>query len=61
MVTLKDISLKNYSLDNLKLISRLREKHFNTQTEVCVERALLMTRYLVQQNGSGDNGKLNRA
>ena len=50
MISLNDIALKEYTLENLPLVSELRKKHFNAQTEVCIERARLITQYLSSQD-----------
>lgn len=50
----KDRSLKAYTLENekLRLLKELKEEFQKTKTEVCIERAKLMTAYLKQQNSS---------
>ncbi len=45
-VSLTDISLADYTLDNLPLLKRLRELNFAARPEVCIERARYVTRYL---------------
>lgn len=45
-VTLKDIRLSEYNLENLSLLKQLREKLLKTKPEVCIERARYVTRYL---------------
>lgn len=45
-VTLRDISLLEYNLDNLELLKLLRKKLLNTKAEVCIERAKSITKYL---------------
>ena len=44
-VTLKDIALKQFRLEDLVLLRRLREKAVTARPEVCIERARHMTRY----------------
>ena len=61
MVTLSDISLKEFQLENLPLIEKLRTIHFKTQTEVCIERAELITDFLSQKSFSNDNFQIIRA
>jgi len=45
-VTLKDIRLREYTLDNLGLLRVLKERLMKTKPEVCIERARYTTRYL---------------
>jgi formate C-acetyltransferase len=61
MVTLTDISLKDFQLENLPLIRNLRTMHFNTPTEVCIERADLITEFLKQDKGLDDDFQVTRA
>jgi formate C-acetyltransferase len=46
MVTLTDIRLREYTLENLPLLRRLRRWLPTGRPEVCIERALHITRYL---------------
>ena len=48
-VTLGDIRLQDYSLNELGLLGRLREEHFSAKPEVCIERAWRITEYLRDQ------------
>ena len=61
MVTLPDISLKEFNLDNLPLVKKLRNLHFKTQTEVCIERAEFITAFLKNQKKSTDDFQVTRA
>jgi len=61
MVTLSDISLKDFQLENLPLVKNLRTAHFKTQTEVCIERAYLITDFLKQDKGINDDFQVTRA
>jgi len=61
MVTLQDLSLKNYTLDKLPLISRLRSAHFRTETEVCIERARLITEFMKEHLEDQMDGQIFRA
>ncbi|MEI7661430.1 MAG: pyruvate formate lyase family protein [Bacteroidota bacterium] len=61
MITLPDISLKEFQLDNLPLIKRLREEHFRTMTEVCIERAALVTDFLRNNQNSTEDPQVTRA
>src|SRR5512139_158569 len=45
-VTLPDIGLAGYTLDNLALLQQLRDKCVGAKAEVCIERARLVTEYL---------------
>lgn len=45
-VTLPDIRLFGYTLDNLGLLQRLRDKCVGAKAEVCIERAKLVTEHL---------------
>ena len=60
-IKLKDISLKEFSLKNLLLIKKLRSDHFNTRTEVCIERAKYVTEYLKNNDQSGKPAQILRA
>ena len=61
MVTLSDIRLKEFQLENLPLINKLRTLHFKTHTEVCIERAALMTDFLKQDKSLTDDFQVVRA
>jgi pyruvate formate-lyase/glycerol dehydratase family glycyl radical enzyme len=50
LVTLKDIRLSDYTLDNLPLIGKLRERQLHATPEVCIERARHITRYLKEMS-----------
>lgn len=45
-VTLKDIRLKDYTLQNLPLLKKLRSGLLNEKAHVCIERARYYTEYL---------------
>jgi formate C-acetyltransferase len=45
-VTLQDIRLTEYNLENLPLLKQLREGLFNEKPKVCIERARYYTEYL---------------
>ncbi len=45
-VTLKDISMAEYTLEKLPLLKRLRERLPSQKPEVCIERARYYTKYL---------------
>jgi len=56
-VTFDDLSLKDITLDNLPRLKRLREVHFDTQPEVCVELPGLMTKYMQQRDNASDSSE----
>jgi formate C-acetyltransferase len=45
-ITLEDIRLQEYTLDELGLLKKLRKEHFGAKPEVCIERARHITTYL---------------
>jgi formate C-acetyltransferase len=57
-VTFGDISLKDITLESLPRLERLRNVHFNTRPEVCVELASLMTKYMKERDDSHDSPEL---
>ncbi len=57
-VTLSDLSLRDITLDSLPRLKRLRESHFNTQSEVCTELPLLMTEYMKKMDNPSDSPEL---
>lgn len=57
-VTLDDLSLRDISLDNLKRLEELRELHFASHPEICVELPRLMTRYMKTLDDTGDSPEL---
>ena len=57
-VTFEDLSLKDITLKRLPRLKRLREVHFNTQPEVCVELPLWMTRYMRERDDASDSSEL---
>ena len=61
MITLPDISMKAVRLDTLPLVKKLRDLHFGTQTEVCIERAALITEFLQNNRNPGDDFQVTRA
>ncbi len=61
MVTLDDISLADVTLDTIPLVKRLRDRHFTTRTEVCIERADLMTDYLLEHETGDEDPQVVRA
>jgi pyruvate formate-lyase/glycerol dehydratase family glycyl radical enzyme len=57
-IGLKDITLESESLERLK---RLRDVHFNTRPEVCVELASLMTEYMKKMDDPNESSELRAA
>ncbi len=53
-VTLEDISLKEYTIENLDLLRELRNLHFASKSEICIERARYVTEYLRDKDNSED-------
>lgn len=49
-LSLPDIRLAEYGLDNLPLLKKLRDRNFAARAEVCIERARYVTRYLEKQS-----------
>lgn len=60
-VTLPDISLRDYTLETLPIINKLRTHHFQTATEVCIERAKLITEYLKSHEDFDEPAELKQA
>jgi formate C-acetyltransferase len=60
-VTFDDLSLRDITLDSLPRLKRLREVHFNTQPEVCVELPRFMTGYMRQMDNPSESSELRAA
>ncbi len=60
-VTLKDISLRDFTLESLPLIKKLRTEFFKTPTEVCVERGKYITEYMKTSEARNEPAELVRA
>jgi pyruvate formate-lyase/glycerol dehydratase family glycyl radical enzyme len=45
-VTLPDLSLQDITLDKLPRLKKLRERHFASRPEICIELPRLMTQYM---------------
>jgi len=54
-VTIKDLSLKEITLESLPRLRRLRELHFNTRPEICLELPRLMTYYMKHLDNKEDS------
>jgi formate C-acetyltransferase len=61
MITLDDISLKDFTLDNLPRLKELRRLSFASKPEICIERARYITRYLRDQDAPGDAPEVRQA
>ena len=57
-VTLDDLSLHGISLDNLPRLKELRDLHFASHSEICVELPRLMTRYMKTMDNPDDPPEL---
>ncbi|SCX81284.1 pyruvate formate lyase family protein [Desulfoluna spongiiphila] len=60
-VTLTDPALSHVFLDTLPRVRALREAHFNTGTEVCIERARWVTDYMKNLRPEGEPMIISRA
>ena len=54
-INLEYITLKEYTLDNLPLLNRLRQKLLDESAEICIERADWITRYYKNGAASEDS------
>jgi formate C-acetyltransferase len=53
-ITMESMQLKEYTLETLPLLKKLRDEHFHTKCEVCIERAKYITRYLRDMSSQDD-------
>jgi len=60
-VTLPDIGLKEFTLDGLPRLKELRQRSFARKTEICVERARYVTRYMRYQDDAADSPEVRQA
>jgi formate C-acetyltransferase len=60
-VTLQDIRLREYSLENLPLLKRLREGLLSERPKVCIERAKYFTEYLKDRASDRDAAEIRYA
>lgn len=60
-ITLKDIALKDYTLDGLPRLKELRRLSFARKPEICIERARHITKYLRYQDNIGDAPEIRQA
>lgn len=58
LVTLSDHRLAHVTLESMPRVARLRARHFETPTEVCVERARLITEYMTQLADPHEPGEI---
>jgi formate C-acetyltransferase len=61
LVTLSDLGLRGFSLRDLPLVNDLRDSHLRAETEVCIERAALITEYLKQHADAKESAEITRA
>lgn len=54
-IDIKDIQLKEFSLDNLPLLNTLKKQLFTVKKEVCIERAVYVTQYLKDMADAEDS------
>lgn len=60
-ITLNDITLQDYTLDNLPRLKELRSLSFARKPEICIERARYITRYLRSYDDPGDAPEVRQA
>jgi len=60
-ITLGDLSLKEYTLDDFDRLNNLREIHFKLMPEICIERPRLVTEYLRDMDDGKDEPVLRQA
>ena len=53
-ITLKDIRLREYTLDSLPRLAELRENYFKLKPAICIERARYVTEYLRDMDDPAD-------
>jgi len=61
MITLDDIRLKNFKLENLPRLKELRSLSFARKPEICIERARYITRYLRDKDDTNDSPEVRQA
>ncbi len=57
-VTLADLSLRDISLENLPRLKKLRDRHFTSHPEICIELPRLMTNYAKTMDDPNDSPEL---
>lgn len=57
----QDPDLKDYTLDRLPLLKKLKEQYTGTPTAVCIERAKFITKYMTELRPPGEPMELTRA
>ena len=60
-ITLDDISLKNFTLENLPRLQELRTQYFARRPEICIERARYITQYLRYHDDAKDSPEVRQA
>lgn len=61
MITLDDIRLKEFTLENLPRLKELRRLSFARKPEICIERARYVTRYLRDSDDPNDAPEVRQA
>jgi len=61
MITLEDIRLKEFTLENLPRLRELRDLSFARKPEICIERARYVTNYLREQDDPNDAPEVRQA
>jgi formate C-acetyltransferase len=54
-VTISDLSLKEFNLDKLPRLKKLKELHFETKPQICIELPGLMTDYMKELDNKEDS------
>lgn len=60
-VTLRNLSLREYRIEDLKRLDNLRQIHFKLLPEICTERAFFITKYLKEMDDLEDPPVLRQA
>lgn len=60
-ITLPDIALKEYTLEDLPRLKELRQQLFAMKPEICIERARYVTEYLKNDDQEQDSPELRQA
>jgi len=60
-ITLHDITLKDFTLENLPRLKELRRLSFARQPEICIERARYITEYLRHHDDPADSPEVRQA
>lgn len=60
-ITLADIGLKEFTLQNLPRLQELRSQYFSRRPEICIERARYITKYLRLHDDLEDSPEIRQA